>query len=385
MEKWENLFQEDIDVPKVVQVKVDEAFALMKRESEDDMKKMEYEKKGKKWNRWFSMAVAASIVLLISSVSVCAARYIFGLQDVLTNLPKDARKHIVKNVSVNKKEAESAKTNEFDEKIKFTVKETLTDSNNCLVIIEASLKKTDDYLFVSLPDVGAEGSYANEFYPDAKDKESISEYAQRIGKKMVAVDAVLDESSNEKYNYNPHIEIQDHTHCVLILTVSSREDKIVEGTNISFTNKAFVYDKNSPDIWKQCMAEKTSVKVNGVVPEEESANYAFKKGKGMRIGNGPLILKELKVINTALETKVLFSCLDQKMDGWFSINLIDENGNIFDYGVTDGKVQEQDVKTGIYSNIETYKKMDLPDHVNVRVRDLDTDEIWELHDIPIVR
>lgn len=385
MKEWKNPFREDFAVPKKVQDKVNEAFALMERESEDNMKQMEYEKKRKKWNRWFRMAVAASFLLIISSVSVCAATYIFGLQDVLPNLPKNARKHIVKNVSVDKKEIKTAKTNELDEIIQFTVKETLTDSDNCLAIIEATLKKTDDYFFVSLPDVGAEGSYANEFYQDAKDGESISEYAQRIGKKMVAIDAVLAESLNEKYDYNPHIEIQDHTHCTLILTVSSRKDEIVEGTMIRFTNKAFVYDKNSSEIWKQLVAETVSVKVNGVVTEEESADYAFKKGQKMRVGNGPLILKKLKLINTALETKVLFSCLDQKMNGWFSINLIDENGKIYDYGVTDGKQQEQDVKTGIYSSMETYKKMDLPDHVNVRVRNLDTDEIWELHNIPIVK
>lgn len=406
MEKWMKHFTDDIEVPQNVLDKVNEAFAQIEMESGDMINENQKNNKKltsfqKSWNsmsRLSRVAAIAALALVLGSGSVFAANRIWGLKDVLRHLPKEAESQIVKEVAVedtqNKLDEvpESLKVSDdelvqLEKNVSFAVKETLSDQNSCHIALEATLKDPVHYMLVDESDVTT--AVDRTIYGDAKEGETVVEYAKRMNKKMIRVDSYFEAATKEQEQYLESYDVKmvDDAHCLMMLQITDNNNQIAGGTKLNIASVARVYDKESSVRWKVCKSETATVTIDKVSANEATASYAFADGKEMRVGDSSVILEKIELTNTAIETKIAVTVRneDKELGNWVAVNLIDDNGNYYEGGVTNTGIASQPDAEGRFVDYHTYAKMELPDYVNVRVRDLNTDQIWELHNIPVCK
>lgn len=411
MDKWSEKIKEDIEVPEIVLDKVEEAFAQIRMESGKDMaesnkKKHHFKEKWKALNVWSKVAAMVAVVLLLGSGSVYAASHIPGIRDFIWNMPDDAEQYINTEVDTDNSQDNLQNTDKkyvvsddmletLKDKVSFSVKETVTDQNSCHLFVEATLTDTEHYLLVPEEyNVSREDDNfysASEYYEDAGEDESIEEYAKRIGKQMLLVESLFQYDENDPGDYMESHDgkMEDESRALLHIELQGYEEnsgEFKEGTQIPIVNRVQLY-VDGESVWKECKNENVTVTIEKVAVEEESASYALENNQEMRVENGPVIIKSIKLTNTALETKVHFAVIneDEEIGNWLGINLIDDEGNIFDRGTSDGGYSSVPDGNGMFSCNRSYKKMEFPDHVNVRVRNLETDEVYELRNIPLVK
>lgn len=411
MEKWKKVFLNDIEVPQNVMDQVDEAFARIGMESGENMLNSKKFKKEngrlkKKWgtmNSWSKAAAVVGAVLILGTGSVFAASRVFTIKDFIKNIPEDAKEYIDTDVSVEGTKDNIQDTDReyivSDEKlaelqniVTFRVKETVSDSTSCHISVEATLHDSEHYVLVPEEyDMTKEGTSASAYYKDAKEGESFEEYASRQKKQILMVESALSlgDADQDKYSQGISGIVEDDSHVLLHISLSDDEKSVgfTDGTILKINNRASLYVNDSKTLWKQCKNENTTVTLKNVATDEQSVSYALKNGKEMRVGTGPVIIKSITLTNTPLETKVQFIVVNEDRDlgNWVSINLIDDDGNIFDRGTSSGGGSSKPNADGQFTTSMYYKKMDFPAHVNVRVRDLNTDEIYELKNIPVVK
>lgn len=374
------------------------------------MDKEEHGKIRKKWNTMSlcsRVAAVLALVFVLGSGSAFAASRIFHMKEFLQNLPEDAEPYINKEVSTANAEDKIQETDkeyvvsdeileELKDKVSFVVKETVSDRSDCSILVEAILNDPENYMLVA-EEYGVskqDDGYmpAKEYYEDAKEGESIEEYATRNGKQILLVESSLsdDEIEQGKYMEGFSGKIEDPSHALLHIGLTADLDKstgFADGTRIQIANRVSLYVNNGEVMWQECKNENRTVTLEKVATKEDSAFYAFADGREMRVGDGPVIIKSIKLTNTPLETKVEFVAVneDKELGNWVSINLIDDEGNIFDRGTSDGGYATNPDANGQFTDVGSYKRMEFPDHVNVRVRNLDTDDLYELKNIPIVK
>lgn len=355
------------------------------------------------------VAVAVLGILILGSSTVYAAKHIWGIKDFAKNLPAEAESYIDTNVTVENDAGEALNLLEdfnvndnlstnMEGLVTFAVKETVSDSTNCHICIEATLHDAEQYLLVpteytvSKQEEGYDYTHARVYYDDAKPDESIEEYAIRNGKKILLVESYLTMDGTHPIAYSESISgvIVDDTHALLHIGLGC-DDKSAEafadGTKLPVTNSVSLFVNDGYHVWEECKSENITITLNQVAGNEKTVQYALEDGKEMRVEDGPVILKSITLTNTPLETKVSFVVIneDKEWGNWMSINLIDDEGNIFDRGTSGGGGASAPDSKGMFTDNRSYKKMDFPDHVNVKVRNLDTDEIYILENIPIVK
>lgn len=411
MEKWNRLFTDDVEVPQIAMNKVEEAFAQIRRESGEKMVKSKElnMKEGILKRKWKAMGVCskvaaiAGMVLVIGSGSVFAASRVFSIKDFIQNIPKDAEKYIDRDVSVDNTKDNIQNTDknyvvsddmleELKNKVSFRVKETVSDGTSCHISVEATLSDPEHYLLVPEEfDMTEEGTFASVYYKDANKGESLEDYASRQRKQILMVESslCLDDNKQEKYLESISGIVEDDSHVLLHISLSGEKKAVgfADGTKIKINNRASLYVNDHRTLWSEFKNENTTITLKNVATEEESVSYALKNGKEMRVGDSSVIIKSIILTNTPLETKVKLLVVneDKELGNWIGVNLIDDEGNIFERGTSSGGSASKPDADGQFTYHTSYKKMKFPDHVNVRVRNLDTDEIYNLINIPVVK
>lgn len=405
MNKWDTKMKSSVVIPEIVKDRVDDTLAQIRKENVVSMKNQS-KRNRPVMNIATKVAILAVMVLAIGAGSVYAATYLFGMKDFVKNLPDDAKQYINKDVKAKNDEIKTndvetvlkSEEKELKDKVKFTVRETVFDHTDCHITIEVNLMDAENYLLV--PEVYQISktkefyTAADKYYSDANEGESFEEYAMRNGKTLLLVESLLgDEAANDAAygaSYDTGI-VEDKSHVLLHLNVSSLDEnkkKFEDKTEIPILNKVLVYSEGGNNELEECFTEKMNVVLEGGdTTKEERASYALDNNQEMRVEGGPVILKSIVLHNSALETKVTFTIIneDKELGNWISVNLIDDDGNIFDRGTSDGGSASVPDSSGKFTDNRSYKKMELPDHVNVRIRNLDTDEIYELKNIPIAK
>ena len=402
MERWNKIFTDDVEMSQVVKEKVEEAFAMIEQES-GDMK----EKKKKhgsmhfySMDRWTKVAAVAAVILLLGSGTVFAANRLWNMKGILENLPKEAEQYISSEISVKKTKDQMKEQNKdlvakkTDlEKLKglvsFEVKETLADKTSCHVTVEATLKDAKHYI-LSTDATDKKEEQAIYYYGDAKKGETTSDYAARIKKQILWVNCI---SENENYQEGREAVLEDESHALFHITLSAKEEAALqEGTELTFRHLVKLYEPESGSqiIWKQCKNEVTTIDLENIAADEESATYAYEKEKEIQIGDSGIAIQKINLKNTALETKlqVTFKNKKKKAGDSIAVSLVDEEGNDLEAGpATTGSISEPD-ENGVFQEIRAYKKMEFPDHINIKVRNLSTDDpkdSFVINNIPIVK
>lgn len=400
MNKWDAKMKSSVVIPEIVKDRVDETLAQIQKENVMS-KKNKTERNRPVMNIVTKVAILVVIVLVIGAGSVYAAPYLFGMKDFVENLPDEAEQYINKDVETKNDEIKTndvEKEKQLKDLVKFTVKETVFDYTDCHIIIEVNLIDAEHYLLV--PEVYGisktkEGYIAaDEYYSEAEEGESFEEYARRNGKTLLLVESSFSEEMIKDAVYEVSYDVgivEDMSHVLLHLNVSSCDEnkvKFEDETEISILNRVLVYSESGNDEWEECFTEKMNVVLDGgAMTKEERATYALKNNQEMRVEGGTVILKSIVLHNSPLETKVQFTIIneDKEVGNWISVNLIDDDGNIFERGTSSGGSASVPDSSGEFTWNRSYKKMELPDHVNVRVRNLYTDEVYELKNIPAIR
>lgn len=342
---------------------------------------------------WTKIAAAIVIVLTVGTGVVYAAEQFFGLSFFLKNMSDEGQQYINTEVQIEetKDNLEKAVPEDLKDLVTFKVKESVADSYSCHIAVEATLSDTDNYFMVPA-EYEVEKSeencvLASTYYNDALENESIKEYADRIGKEMLLVDSFLSpEQCLDGYTGSMEPGVVIGKNRVLLYMEVYKEDsgvRMENGMELELNNLVSTYNPKEKT-WQECKNEIMTAVVSEVAPDEEKAHYAFTSGEDMRVEDSTIIIKDIILTKTAIETKVAFKVVneDKEMGNWISINLIDDEGNILERGVANGGSSSVPDANGAFTENKTYIKMELPDTINIRVRNLDTDEIYEIKGIP---
>lgn len=350
--------------------------------------------------RLVGAAAAVGIFLLVGTGTVYAANKL-GLNLFVKNLPDDATQYINTEVVTELKENNIDKLNGIpvssdgeQEKINSIVNispvETICDGESCLIALEARLIPGSEYIM--LP---REYSVSEKcIFEDAYENESFGKYAKRVGKKILKVSVDLDVKYSLDNNYSGSIDSKliDADNSIMYVSISSSlgdADRLQEGTKLDLHYYVDVCESpEDENNWSVAKDEIVSVVVENVANSRDEYFYRLSDNKEMVVEDSGITINSIKLINTELETKAEFEVTnaDKEIGNWVSINLVDDNDDFFELGVSDGGIATEPDENGkfIVSDI-AYKKMDLPDHVNIRVKNLNTGEEYYLRNIPCVK
>lgn len=358
----------------------------------------------KRWtgHRWVKVASVVAIVIMTGVGSVYAADRIWGISDLMRNLPKEAGQYINEEVAVvsTMDTAKEVIDEKEEDLISFSIRESLTDSVSCHVIVEVTLLDSEHYLLALSQEELELPGLAKEYYADAGEEESIMEYAKRCNKQVIVATSQAGIGKDGE-NYLSSIggtKLIDETHALLQLEIGLADKDSIsimeEGQTIPINHIAIIYETpnqlpNEAEAlqWHACKDETVMVVANKVAPDEETAVYGFANGEPVRVGNSTVLIRKITVTNTSLETKVCFDLIneDKEAGNWLSVNLIDEEGNFYENGVSNfGGASVPDENGAFYDTI-TYVKMELPEYVTVRVKDLNSGEVFLLENVPRIK
>lgn len=94
--------------------------------------------------------------------------------------------------------------------------------------------------------------------------------------------------------------------------------------------------------------------------------------------------QEIPIVNTVIieDEALCWHVCKEETGNWISVCLMDDEGNFINNGVAGmGEAAKPD-SNGAFVVIGIYEKMDLPDHINLRVKDLNSGEVDYLENIP---
>lgn len=343
--------------------------------------------------RWTSVAAAIVMIAAVGAGTVYAADRIWGIRDLLQNLPNGAEQYInteVDVISTNDTEIESLDEKEAD-LVMFAVSESIADSYACHIAIEVELTDPEHYLLVPHYAIMDELSSAKEYYADALEGETIMEYAQRVNKQVVGVSSVIgtqeEQDGKTCQETVGNMMIIDGKHALLKLEAVVRDkdgalSEMEDGQEIPIVNTVIIEDEAL--CWHVCKEEAVMVSVSKTASDEETATYGFDGKDAVRVGNSTVLIEKVTLTNTPLETKAQINVIneDKEAGNWISVCLMDDEGNFINNGVSGmGEAAKPD-SNGAFVVIGIYEKMDLPDHINLRVKDLNSGEVDYLENIP---
>lgn len=359
----------------------------------------------RKWTMISKIGKVAAVVLGIAAIgsgSVYAASKILGIRDFEQTLPEEAEPYIntevtvsdvVQNIPANEEEVTS-------DLVTFRVKETVADTSNCLVVIEATLQDPKHYLMLWGADEypyleESENFPASNLYEDAMQGESLADYAFRMNKEIlgVYVDTARDAKLEPMGDYaadSLDYRQEDASHAAFYLNCSTFQmnaDRIVsEDPTLYITNvvRTYTIDGNSYTS-KECMNETITVNLENVAVSEETAVYAFMDEADMRVEDSSILVKDVRITNTELETKYTMDVVNEDLEvgNMIDWSLIYDDGSFCQPGTTGMGSAGVPDDQGAFRIEGSVQKMELPDHVNVWFSDPYTGEQYIIWNIPL--
>ncbi len=359
----------------------------------------------RKWTSIGRIGKAVAVILGIAAIgsgTVFAASKMLGIRDFAQTLPEEAEPYIntevaVSDVMQNNLAEEPDVTSDL---VSFRVKETVADTSNCLVVIEATLQDPEHYLMLWGADeypylAESENFPASNLYEDAMQGESLADYADRMNKEIlgVYVDTARDAKLNPMGDYavdSLDYRQEDASHAAFYLNCSTfqmNSDRIVSEEPILYiTNvvRTYTIDGNSYTS-EECMNETITVNLENVAVSEETAVYAFPDEAEMRVEDSSVLVKNVRITNTELETKYTMDVVNEdpevgNMIGW---SLIHDDGSFCLPGTTGMGSAGVPDDQGAFRIKGSVQKMELPDHVNVWFSDPYTGEQYIIWNIPL--
>lgn len=185
MAEKRNIFAEDIEMPEVVMQKANEAFAKIRMEETDLMKKNDI-----RMFRVRKAVVAAAVcgLIVIGGASVYAAISHFSLLSLFSGETEQVQHNATKLLDDKVKQEKIADKKQI-KWVNFKVREAICDNNHVIVNVAATAVEPDKYVLIpsfmeeqfdSMSSIGVKGEDG---------KLSVSDYADKHGKKILKVDA----------------------------------------------------------------------------------------------------------------------------------------------------------------------------------------------------
>ena len=185
---------------------------------------------------------------------------------------------------------------------------------------------------------------------------------------------------------------EDDQHIAIYYTLGAGESNktgFTEGEVIKIREICHVYDPNVENEAEATYLGRDryfEVIIEKVADFAETAEYAFAEGQEMRVGDSTVTIHKITLINSAFSTRfeIELTQTDDTIGNWMSINIVDDNLDFLENGPIGGGGADKPDEEGRFKCVMDYKKMELPDHVNVRIKYLDSKETFYLTDIPRV-
>ena len=185
MAEKRNIFAEDIEMPEVVMQKANEAFAKIRMEETDLMKKNDI-----RMFRVRKAVVAAAVcgLIVIGGASVYAAISHFSLLSLFSGETEQVQHNATKLLDDKVKQEKIADKKQI-KWVNFKVREAICDNNHVIVNVAATAVEPDKYVLIpsfmeeqfdSMSSIGVKGEDG---------KLSVSDYADKHGKKILKVNA----------------------------------------------------------------------------------------------------------------------------------------------------------------------------------------------------
>ena len=185
MAQKRNMFPEDIELPEIVMQKANGAFAEIRMEGTDEMKKNNV-----RMFRVRKAAVAAAVcgLIAIGGASVYAATSHFSLLSLFRGETEQTR-HSAEQLFDDKVEQERIVDKKQTKWANFKVREAICDNNHVIVNVAATAVEPEKYVLIpsfmeekfdSMSSIGVKGEDG---------KLSMSDYADKRGKKILKVNA----------------------------------------------------------------------------------------------------------------------------------------------------------------------------------------------------
>ena len=185
MAEKRNIFAEDIEMPEVVMQKANEAFAKIRMEETDLMKKNDI-----RMFRVRKAVVAAAVcgLIVIGGASVYAAISHFSLLSLFSGETEQVQHNATKLLD-DKVKQEKIVDKKQTKWVNFKVREAICDNNHVIVNVAATAVEPEKYVLIpsfmeeqfdSMSSIGVKGEDG---------KLSVSDYADKHGKKILKVDA----------------------------------------------------------------------------------------------------------------------------------------------------------------------------------------------------
>lgn len=185
MAEKRNIFAEDIEMPEVVMQKANEAFAKIRMEETDLMKKNDI-----RMFRVRKAVVAAAVcgLIVIGGASVYAAISHFSLLSLFSGETEQVQHNATKLLDDKVKQEKIADKKQI-KWVNFKVREAICDNNHVIVNVAATAVEPEKYVLIpsfmeeqfdSMSSIGVKGEDG---------KLSVSDYADKHGKKILKVDA----------------------------------------------------------------------------------------------------------------------------------------------------------------------------------------------------
>ncbi|MGN0161015.1 MAG: hypothetical protein ACI4AQ_06485 [Lachnospiraceae bacterium] len=322
-----------------------------------------------------NIAATFVMVLGVGVGTVYAAEHIWGLNLFMKELPNEATPYINTNISSDAKE----NIDILEDLVRVKPVETIFEGKSCFIALEVTLTDESDYII--LP---SDYSMTQDCtFENALESEKIGEYAKRTNKKVIKANATSDDSLN--YGASRDSKLISENQLMLYLELTSQHP-FEEGTTIDIHFYADVYEVDDDSVFVIGKDETIGITVDNVAKESASRYYALSDQQPMSVEDSGIVIQSIAVTNTILETKVdfVFENCDVQRISQLSVNIVNDDGSFYQNGYSSsGNISVLD--NGKIITCVAYKKMDFPECVNVRIKDLITGKVYYLKGIPCVR
>lgn len=347
MTEFKNIFREDVEVPEIVQSKMENAFEQIKNEETAPAKKKASVKRGIFCRFRGQTAAAAAIVcmLALGGGAAYAAEH-FGLLDFVGRLrdeiPEDATDLIE---TVNQQEFVKETDGSI---IDCKVKEALCDSESISIVYEVSAKEKGKYLFVPT-DALPEDSMLD--WSDVADI-TAAEYAAEKGLTIVYIGGGI-QNREELGIAESSMDFRSVSDDVMDIYVRSGKDTDTKNMEVSCIATARISD--SDKVMRNevhfTLEDKSSSEISVYKPESPEGNDVY-------------TIQRVEVIQTDLKTYVdiFYKVLDPEAESELGIffRILDENGEEQECVGGSGEVRQADGTEHIRLDLN---KTDIGDHL----------------------
>lgn len=323
MTEFRNIFEEEIEVPKVVLEKAEDAFEKIKREEPETVKRKTFLRKGS-FRGQAAAAAAVLCALLLGGGAAYAAGH-FGMLDFLGRLreqiPKEAE-NLIETVEDQKILSET------DASIMdCQVKEALCDSEVITIVYEVSAKEKNKYLFV--PTDALPEDHMSDW--SSITGKTAAEYAAEKGLTIVNIGGGI-QNKEELGIFTSSMDFRSVSDDVMDIYVRSGKDTDVKNLEVSCVATAVV--SGSDEVMKQVVQFTLEDKATS-----EQAVYIPEEGQE---DNGIYTIRRAEVRQTDLGTyiDIFYTVEDPEAKEGLFFQAVNETGALEFVEGSSGEPQE---------------------------------------------